>query len=265
MGRGNAGGIQPSARVALVTVDAMDTFLVTCEHGGNRIPAPYRRLFVGQQALLESHRGYDAGALVLAKELAHSCQAPLVASTTSRLLVDLNRSIGNRTLFSAATRGASADARAQIVEEHYRPHRDRVEEMVAQAVSLAQRVIHVASHSFTPELDGKARSADVGLLYDPRRRGEVEMCARWRDSLVALAPELRVRRNYPYAGKGDGLTSHLRTLFTESQYVGVELEVNQRFVAEGGRRWTGVRRALVDSFQQQALPAAGVSNIGDQE
>jgi hypothetical protein len=61
------------------------------------------------------------------------------------------------------------------------------------------------------------------------------------------------------------LTSHLRTLFTESQYVGVELEVNQRFVAEGGRRWTGVRRALVDSFQQQALPATGVSNIGDQE
>ena len=48
----------------------MDAFLITCEHGGNRIPAPYRRLFRGQRALLDSHRGYDPGALVMAKALA---------------------------------------------------------------------------------------------------------------------------------------------------------------------------------------------------
>ena len=42
-----------------------DSFLFTCEHGGNRIPAPYRRLFRGQRALLDSHRGYDPGALVM--------------------------------------------------------------------------------------------------------------------------------------------------------------------------------------------------------
>ena len=35
-------------------------------------------------------------------------------------------------------------------------------------------MIHVSSHSFTPELDGKVRRADVGLLYDPAPRGEVD-------------------------------------------------------------------------------------------
>lgn len=92
------------------------------------------------------------------------------------------------------------------------------------------------------------RSADVGLLYDPRRRGEVEVCARWRDALAALAPDLRVRRNYPYAGKDDGLTSYLRQRFTEKDYVGIELEINQSLVTAGGRRWTALRRVLVDSF-----------------
>jgi predicted N-formylglutamate amidohydrolase len=227
----------------------MDTFLITCEHGGNRIPADYRQLFQGQRALLDSHRGYDAGALVLAKELAGSCRAPLVASTTSRLLIDLNRSVGHQALFSAATRATPAETRARIVDEHYRPYRKQVESIVEQAVSLAQRVVHISSHSFTPELDGTVRLADVGLLYDPRRLGEVEVCARWRDSLATLAPELRVRRNYPYAGKGDGLTSHLRKRFTESQYVGIELEINQRLVAAGARQWTGLRCALVDSFR----------------
>ena len=35
--------------------------VITCEHGGNRIPVLYRDLFHGQQQQLESHRGYDPG------------------------------------------------------------------------------------------------------------------------------------------------------------------------------------------------------------
>ena len=77
----------------------MDTFIITSEHGGNRIPAPYRRLFRGQRALLDSHRGYDPGSLVMAKALASACRTPLVASTVSRLLIDLNRSLATHNFF----------------------------------------------------------------------------------------------------------------------------------------------------------------------
>jgi predicted N-formylglutamate amidohydrolase len=227
----------------------MDTFIISCEHGGNRIPAPYRRLFRGQRALLDSHRGYDPGSLLMAKALASTWRAPLVASTTSRLLIDLNRSIGHPRLFSAATRGAPAETRAQIVDKHYRPYRRQVERLVRQAVSRGHRVIHISSHSFTAELDGRVRGADVGLLYHPGRRGEAEVCARWKESLAAAAPDLRVRRNYPYAGKGDGLTSHLRLRFAHSDYVGIELEVNQSIVLAAGRRWTALRRMLIDSLR----------------
>ena len=198
--------------------------------------------------MLDSHRGYDPGSLVMAKALASACRAPLVASTTSRLLIDLNRSIGHPQLFSAATRCAPAEARAQILEHHYRPYRVQVERLVGQAVSRGDRVIHISSHSFTAELDGRVRSADVGLLYHPGRRGESELCARWKESLAASTPQLRVRRNYPYAGKGDGLTSHLRLRFAQSDYLGIELEVNQGIVLAAGRHWTALRRVLVDSL-----------------
>jgi predicted N-formylglutamate amidohydrolase len=227
----------------------MDNFIITCEHGGNQIPAPYRRLFREQRAVLDSHRGDDPGSLVMAKALASTCRAPLVASTISRLLIDLNRSIGHPQLFSAVTRGAPAETRAQIVEQYYRPHRMQVERLVGQAVSRRQRVIHISSHSFTAELDGRMRGADVGLLYHPGRRGEAEVCARWKEVLAALAPELRVRRNYPYAGKGDGLTSHLRLRFAQGDYVGIELEVNQGIVFAAGRRWPALRRMLIDSLR----------------
>jgi len=228
---------------------AIDCFLITCEHGGNRIPAAYRRLFRGHRALLDSHRGYDPGALVMARELSRAFGAPLVTSIISRLVIDLNRSPGHPQLFSAATRGAPATLRAEIVQQHYLPYRAQVERVVTQSVSQGLRVIHISSHSFTPELDGKVRTADVGLLYDPARHGEAVLCARWKASQVKLAPELRVRRNYPYAGKGDGLTSHLRRRFPPRAYVGIELEVNQRIVLAGGRRWTTLRRALISSLR----------------
>ncbi len=226
-----------------------DCFLISCEHGGNRIPAAYQPLFDGYHALLNSHRGYDRGALAMARELAAAFRAPLVASTVSRLLIDLNRSIGHPRLFSAATRATPAPIREQIVAQYYQPYRLRVERFVSQSVARHRRVIHISSHSFTGELDGRVRCADVGLLYHPARRGESELCARWKASLAALAPELRVRRNYPYAGKGDGLTSYLRLRFSRRVYVGVELELNQNIVLAAGRRWTVLRRMLIDSLR----------------
>jgi predicted N-formylglutamate amidohydrolase len=199
--------------------------------------------------VLGSHRGYDAGALRMARALARSLRAPLVTATTSRLLVDLNRSIGHPRLFSPEVRGAPPSVRARIVERHYRPYRDEVERRVAQSAARGRRVLHISSHSFTPQLDGKVRTADVGLLYDPARGGEVELCARWKASLAQLAPRLRVRRNYPYAGKGDGMTAYLRRRFSPHLYIGIELEVNQAIVLGAATPWTALRGVLIQSLR----------------
>lgn len=227
----------------------MNVYLVTCEHGGNRVPPAYRHLFRGQQALLDSHRGFDPGALVLARALARAFDAPLVASTTTRLLIDLNRSLGHPRSHSAATRNLPADVRERIVARWYLPHHAAVERHVRDAAAKRRRVVHIAVHSFTPVLDGSVRHADVGLLYDPGRRAELALCARWKASLAARAPHLRVRRNYPYAGKGDGLTRYLRSRFSQRNYVGVELEINQRIVLAGGPPWPALRRLLADSLR----------------
>lgn len=223
--------------------------VVTCEHGGNRIPARYRPLFAGQQDLLASHRGYDRGARQVARALARSLQAPLEVATVSRLLVDLNRSLGHPRAFSAATRGLPAAARVDIVARYYAPHRHAVERRVRRLVTLGYQVVHVASHSFTPELDGHVRTADVGLLYDPRRPGEVRLAGHWKAALAEVAPQLRVRRNYPYLGKGDGLTAHLRGAFGRRAYVGIELEFNQAIVLAGAAQFAALRRALVASLR----------------
>ena len=97
-----------------------DAFIVTCEHGGNRIPAPYRPLFARHAALLATHRGYDPGAQQMARALAVALHAPLVTATVSRLLIDLNRSLGHPRLHFEATRDLPAQA-LQVRPFHLRP------------------------------------------------------------------------------------------------------------------------------------------------
>ncbi len=229
-----------------------DAWLVTCEHGGNRVPPRYRTLFRGHDDLLRTHRGYDPGALALARDLARALHAPLFLSTISRLVIDLNRSPGHPRLYSEATRPAPAAVRREILERHYLPYRRRVEDWIARQVRQGRRVVHLSSHSFTPVLGGEERNADVGLLYDPRRPGESLLCRRWQTTLRKTAVDLRVRRNYPYTGTSDGFTAWLRRRFPAEAYVGVELEVNQRWVSERGRDWRALRGLLVDSLRVTA-------------
>jgi predicted N-formylglutamate amidohydrolase len=227
-----------------------DFILVTCEHGGNRVPREYAQLFHDWRKVLETHRGYDAGALVTARALAKAFHAPLLASTISRLVVDLNRSLSNPDVWSAATRSLASEDKERLLQRYYLPHHQEVAAVASRAIASGCRVVHIASHSFTPELNGHVRTADVGLLYDPARTGEVLLAERWKAALVARRPRLRVRRNYPYAGKGDGLTRSLRLRFPDRRYVGIELEVNQAIVAAGGKDWKTLPTDIIETLRE---------------
>jgi len=221
--------------------------VVSCEHGGHDVPARWRCCFRGRVALLRSHRGWDAGALELARGLARRLRAPLVATTTTRLLVDTNRSAGHARRFSEATRGLPVPERARIVAEHWAPHRARVENAVVAASSGALAV-HVACHSFTPMLDGVARTVDVGLLFDPRRPPEAALAGAWQAALQQEVPGLRVRRNAPYRGVADGLATSIRRRLGDARYAGIELEVGQALVRGPAARWASVQRALATTL-----------------
>lgn len=224
--------------------------VLSCEHGGNRIPAEYQGLFEGQAALLDSHRGYDPGALRMAQAFAEAFAAPLVSAEVSRLLVDLNRSIGHPHLHLAPVRDLPAAQRRQLLERYYTPYRSEVAARVDGAIARQGCAIHLSSHSFTPVLDGQVRRADVGLLYDPARPAERALCARWLAALRARAPVLVVRRNYPYRGNGDGLTTWLRRRLPADRYLGIELELNQRSVSAPDAQWAELRAVMVASFAQ---------------
>lgn len=225
-----------------------DRLILTCEHAGNRIPREYAPLFRGAEALLASHRGWDPGALAVARHLAREFDLPLPVVTWSRLLVESNRAPANPRIWSRFTKSLPADERARILDRYWWPHRREVEAMVQDGATAGARVVHVAVHSFTGVLGRQVRHADVGLLYDPARPAEVSLCRRWQEILHAVDPALRVRRNYPYRGVADGLPTWLRRRFGDEAYAGVELELNQQLLAGAGLR--RLKRALATSLRR---------------
>lgn len=232
------------------------TLLLSCEHGGNRVPVRWRNLFSGAETVLETHRGYDLGIGPFARWLARELGAPLQLAEVTRLLVELNRSPGHPGLFSEFSRKLGPDQREALLEQHYHPYRKAMVDRIDQVLTARGRVCHLSLHSFTPVLKGEERNADVGLLYDPLRRLEMEFCRYWQTQIVSRGEGWRVRRNYPYRGIMDSFVVLLRRLFPEDVYLGIELELNQRWPLQGGECW-GRLQALIRDTLRESLAQAG--------
>lgn len=178
---------------------------------------------------------------------------------TTRLLVEVNRSIDHPRLFSEFCRPSDPAERDELLARCYTPHRERVIAAVAEAARGGRLVLHVGVHSFVPRLGGKTRNSDVGLLYDPARALERNLCLRWQRALQrdgagdagASGLRPRVRRNYPYRGAADGLTTTLRRLFPPSRYLGIELEISQaRLIGRDAGDVSRLLRALSRSLDE---------------
>lgn len=209
----------------------MAGLLFTCEHASNKIPRSLRRLFTGKSALLRSHRSWDAGALPVARSISRAFKAPLVQGRHSRLVIDLNRSLHHSNLFSEITKSASQDTRAALIQRIYAPFRLKTRKLIKQFLLAHRRTVHFSIHSFTPSLDGVVRNCEIGILYDPQKSEEKKLAARLKQELSVLLPNARIRLNYPYKGSADGHTTHLRSLFSKNNYIGIELELNQAWLS----------------------------------
>ena len=197
--------------------------MLTCEHASNKLPAAFKKAVPAE--VLKTHRAYDIGALAVFRKLVKFAKPEFYCEGKfSRLFVDLNRTITNKSAFSDYLRN-NTTAKAQATT-YWNEYRTVIEKFVK--ANAKKEIIHLGIHSFTPELNGKVRNADIGILYDPTRPQERTYANVIKAEIKRLYPAMKVRFNYPYKGSSDGLTTTLRKKFGP-RYVGIEIEINQKF------------------------------------
>jgi predicted N-formylglutamate amidohydrolase len=231
--------------VTILNEDSPLPLLLTCEHASCAVPPEYDDLGL-DAADLCAHIGWDIGAAELTGYLARELGAAAALSGVSRLVVDCNRDLGDHDLIVENSHGVrvpgnaavDADERRRRIREFYEPYHDVIDRLL---MSRPRRYL-LSVHSFTPELNGRERRFEVGILYDAfeddaRRVGE---------RLGAQA--LRVRYNEPYSAF-DGLIFSARTHGLANGVRYAEIEVNNRLL----RDHAGVARlgaALAKALRQ---------------
>jgi predicted N-formylglutamate amidohydrolase len=238
-----------------------DVVVLTCEHAGREVPPEYRRRFRGARDVLRTHRGSDIGSLAVGQRMAARVHAPLVFSLTTRLLVDLNRSIGSPQLFSEFTHDMDAADRETILARYYRPFRTTVGRLIEDSVGAGRAVLHLSIHSFADVLNERPRHLDIGLLFDPARASEVAVCEPWRLGIQAQSGDLRVAFNEPYLGVDDGHTTALRKVFPASRYAGIEVELRQGLV-ESPSEQRAAGELLAATLRPLLAPIEGAPQTG---
>lgn len=233
--------------------------ILSCEHAVATVPGEFAGIFAGADHLLETHLGYDIGTLEVGR-IVENLAEDAFYGRCSRLLIDLNRSLHHPRLFSSFSRGLPRSDRGRIVADWYEPFRNLFLDALEWTLAQHGEVLHISLHSFTPVLDGVARSNDIGILFDPGRHREKELARRLATAMREVQPSLSVRLNFPYRGIADSHTTSLRRRFSEDAYLGIELEINQRLFEDDQGR-TVVGQLLRDSFKKTGVGMPGKESV----
>jgi predicted N-formylglutamate amidohydrolase len=154
-------------------LESPSPFVFLCDHAGRRLPRALGDLGVPASEL-DRHIAYDIGIWPVAQALAAAFEAPLVAQTYSRLVIDCNRpthvaqsipTISELTEIPGNQGLAPAQRQARI-DALFRPYHDRIEALLDARRARGIATMLIAMHSFTPVYMGVSRPWTLGLLYN---------------------------------------------------------------------------------------------------
>ena len=240
-------------------LDRGGEFLIVVDHASAQIPRALGDLGL-PPAELTRHIAWDIGALGVARQLARSLDATLVAQNYSRLVIDCNRNpnvpssipvIGETIAIpgNIGLREAAIEARRREV---FWPYQNRIREILDVRRAAGRRTILIAQHSMTDVFKGVTRSMHAAILYNRDRRFAGIVLDALRSD-----PELVIADNQPYFVSDD--TDYTIPVHGEARGLAhVEIEVRQDLVTsgEGQAQWA---RRLATAIRAAAEQFTGAS------
>jgi predicted N-formylglutamate amidohydrolase len=200
--------------------------ILTCEHANFLTPAFIKQHSLNNK-LLQSHRGWDKGAFELSQELKKKLKAELHFFPYSRLYIDANRSLDNKAM-SHFCDPLNANEKNKLISL-YKNYRQKIINSVQKNIKQKVKTYLFSIHSFTPIFKNKVRKTEIGLLFRPKIKKELDLAQKLKKSMIKQNPKLKVHFNQPYRGFTDCLSNDVLDLYIKSNLVnGLFLELNQK-------------------------------------
>ena len=185
------------APVEVVHSESDVPLLLLCEHAGLEVPAALGTLGI-DEAVLNSHRGWDIGAEDVARRLTDLLRAPLILQRYSRLVIDANRPPGSQSSIPEISDGETIHGNRNLTAEDRQARRlaifDPMDRAIAGVFSAQRRCAAFSIHSFTPHFNGKQRPWHAGFIT----RRSMDTANQMRAFLSCASPNLNIAVNEPY-------------------------------------------------------------------
>jgi len=246
---------EPQPYVVLNPEAESPIFLV-CDHASRRIPVALGTMGL-DPAVRRCHLALDIGAGALTRRLAETLGSTAVLCRYSRLVVDCNRQLmdpgaylefgdgvvvpGNRNL-----RHNEKNRRAEAI---YWPYHNAIEAELKRLSDAGIKPVFVAVHSFTPVLNGEARSWEMGVLWDKDPLTAQVFIESLRDAGYLVGD------NEPYSGKApQDFTVDSHAERGGLAHVGLEIRQDLIHHDDGVERIAIVLRELLSSLPARLRP-----------
>ncbi|AHE56992.1 hypothetical protein NX02_27025 [Sphingomonas sanxanigenens DSM 19645 = NX02] len=244
----------------IINPEGQASFLLIGDHAGDAVPASLDGLGVSA-AERARHIGRDIGTARLGMLLAAALDAPFVAQTYSRLVIDCNRdpastdampAVSDGTVIPANAALSPADRAARTCAIHA-PYHAAIAALIAHRLASERRIVLISLHSFTPVMGGIGRPWHAGVLHD----GGDTRFARAMLAALRTEPDLLVGDNEPYRMDATDHSVPRHAYPTGLPYL--ELEIRQDLLVSGAGV-AGWAARLARLFRA-ALPFAATSPI----
>ncbi len=194
---------------------------LTCDHASNLVPEKLKNLGI-PSSILNSHRGWDIGALDISLYISKNLHAPLCYTNYSRLVIDCNRPPHVADAIPEIVDGVKVAGNTNLTEEEYDirlnelffPYHNEIIHQLNKQLLLFPQTVYLAIHSFSPILGEEIRPWDIGVtFYKPSR-----FSAFIQKELEAIEGLIiGVNQPYPITLEGDyGIREHGEKLGLES-------------------------------------------------
>lgn len=223
--------------------------VLSCEHAVNTVPAEYVDLFKKSQKMLKSAYAYDIGAAQITAYLQQTLHCDIIKTNITRLLIDCDHSIHHSHCFSKYTKNLSDADKTTLIDTYYHPFYHQLQTCIASHIANKQQVLHISIHTFTPILRGLFQNTGIGVLYDSHRHAEKEVARLIHGVLLQETPPYRIRQNHPFSGSNDYVLKHFRSLYSEKEYLGIKMDINQALIKDENNLET-VSKALSHTLHE---------------
>ncbi len=152
-------------------------FVIVVDHASALIPRSLDNLGVPLSEL-QRHIAWDIGALGVARRVSQLLDAPLVAQSYSRLVIDCNRDPRVATSIPTVSEVTPIPGNIDLDEAHraarrreiFDPYHDHLSGLLDERAAAGRPTILVSQHSMTDVYKGSRREMNAAVLYNRDRR-----------------------------------------------------------------------------------------------